>query len=71
MSAFRVGLGGGRDLVATHVPGRKKPYLGIQQGSTFLALAQFISDDDMEALYQALQSVVVLPINAAADEVTT
>lgn len=63
MSAFRVGLGGGRDLVATHVPGRKKPYLGIQQGSTFLALAQFLSDADMEALFEALQGVALIPIS--------
>lgn len=64
MSAFRVGLGEDRDLVATHVPGRKKPYLGIQQGSTFLALAEFLSDEDMEALFQALQGVALIPFDA-------
>lgn len=63
MSAFRVGLGGDRDLVATHVPGRKRPYLGIQQGSTFLALAQFLSDEDMEALFQAFQGVALIPFD--------
>ena len=62
MAAFKVGLGDGRDLVATHVPGRKKPYLGIKQGSTFVALAQFISDDDMEALFQALRGVALIPL---------
>ena len=61
MSAFEVSLGGGRKLVATHVPGRKKPYLGIQKGSTFLALAQFLSDEDMEALYRALRGAVFFP----------
>lgn len=64
MSAFSVSIGGGRDLVATHVPGRKSPYLGIQSGSTFLALARFLSDEDMEALYEALQGVAILPIDA-------
>lgn len=68
MGAFSVGLGGDRDLVATHVPGRKKPYLGIQQGSTFLALAQFLSDADMEALYQALKGVAVIPIPTDKNE---
>ena len=65
MSAFRVSLGGGRNLVATHVPGRKNPYHGIQEGSTFVALAQFISDADMEALYEALQGVALIPIGSA------
>lgn len=64
MSAFRVGLGPDRDLVATHVPGHKKPYLGIQQGNTFLALAEFISDEDMEALFQALQNVALIPFES-------
>lgn len=63
MSGFIVGLSGGRDLVATHVPGRKKPYLGIKQGNTFLALAQFISDADMDALRQALEGVAFIPID--------
>lgn len=68
MSAFRVGLGPDRDLVATHVPGHKKPYLGIQSGNTFLALAEFISDADMDALFEALQGVALIPF--APEEVS-
>lgn len=63
MSAFRVGLGAGVDLVATHVPGKPKPYLGLQTGNTFVALAEFISEDDMDALFTALQGVFVIPID--------
>ena len=65
---WKVNIGEGRELVATRVPNRKKPYLGIQHGSTFLALAQFLSDEDMEFLFQAMQGVVVIPTRAEATD---
>lgn len=63
MTGFRVGLGGDRDLVARRAPGHERPLLGIQQGKRFLALAEFISDADMDFLHEALRGVALVPID--------
>lgn len=47
---FELDIRDGDKLVATFVPGRVKPYLGIQRGSTFIALATFISENEMHFL---------------------
>lgn len=55
---FELDLREGLTLKACHVPMRKGAYLGIQEGTTFTALARFISDEDMEYLYDILASRV-------------
>lgn len=60
--AFKVGLSGGRELVASHVPGHKRPYLGIKHGNTFVAVAQFISNEDMEFMFESMQEVFMIPV---------
>ena len=56
--SFALDLRGGVELMCTHVPGRKKPYLGIKKGNQFIALAQFLSKDDMQFLYEIFQQRV-------------
>ena len=56
--SFALDLRGGVELMCTHVPGRKKPYLGIKKGNQFVALAQFLSEDDMQFLYEIFQQRV-------------
>ncbi len=57
---FELDLGNGAKLTASHVPGRKKPCLGITQGGTFLALAEFISDADMQHLREVLKQRIII-----------
>ena len=56
--SFALDLRGGVELMCTHVPGRKNPYLGIKKGNQFIALAQFLSEDDMKFLYEIFQQRV-------------
>lgn len=67
MSGFELDLRDGVTLCASHVPGRKKPYLGIKEGGTFLALAEFISDADLDYLHTVLKSrvFIIQPLDAA------
>ncbi|MFL2002337.1 hypothetical protein [Microbacterium sp. A1-JK] len=62
---FELDLGDGVKLTVSHVPTRKKPYLGIRQGGTFVALAEFISDADMDYLHDVLKKriIIVQPID--------
>ena len=62
---FALDLRDGVELVCTYVPNRKEPYLGIQRGSTFVALAQFISGKEMDFLREVLEAriIVVQPID--------
>ena len=57
-ASFALDLLGGVELMCTHVPGKKKPYLGIKKGNQFIALAQFLSKDDMQFLYEIFQQRV-------------
>lgn len=59
---FELDLQGGDKLIASHVPGREKPYLGIRRGNTFIALAEFISDDDMNFLRDELKRRIIMPV---------
>ena len=56
--SFSLDLRGGMELMCAHVPGKKKPYLGIKQGSNFIALAKFLSEDDMQFLYEIFRNRV-------------
>ncbi|RLP68371.1 hypothetical protein D9V30_10300 [Mycetocola reblochoni] len=69
MSGWWVGVGDDAELVARHVPGRDNPYLGIQEGNTFVAVAEFISDADMDYLKAKLAGVFFMP--AALNEGNT
>ncbi|UAJ78349.1 hypothetical protein IT072_13890 [Leifsonia sp. ZF2019] len=60
MAGFELDLREGVTLRACHVPGHKNPYLGIQEGSTFVALARFISDKDMEYLHDVLSKRIFI-----------
>lgn len=57
---FALDLRDGVELLATYVPGRKNPYLGIQKGNRFIALAQFISGEDMSFLREILEKRVFI-----------
>ena len=63
---WAVSIGGGRQLRAQKVPGRDRPVLGIVKGGTFLVLAEFIADDDMDAMKTALDGVVMIPTRVRA-----
>lgn len=67
---FELDLRDGLTLKACHVPGHKKPYIGIQQGSTFVALAAFISDAEMEYLHDVMRKriFVIQPLNEGEDQ---
>lgn len=57
---FELDLKDGMKLRACHVPGRKAPYLGIQQGSTFIALARFISDGELQYLHEVMSKRIFI-----------
>lgn len=57
---FALDLDGGDHLIATNVPGKDKPYIGIRRGNQFIALAEFISDEDMNFLHEELKRRVIL-----------
>ena len=59
---FALNLSGGDELMAMKVPGKDKPYLGIKRGGTFIALAEFISDDDMNFLHEELKRRTILSV---------
>lgn len=54
--SFSLDLREGVELMCTHIPGKENPYLGIKKGSQFIALAEFLSDDDMQFLYEIFQT---------------
>lgn len=60
-NGWGVSIGGGRQLRAQKIPGRERPVLGIVHSGTFLVLAEFIADEDMEAMKDALAGVVMIP----------
>lgn len=60
MSGFELDLRDGVTLCASHVPGKKKPYLGISENGVFLALAEFISDADLDYLHEVFKSRVFI-----------
>ena len=66
-TSFALDLRGGVELMCTHVPGRKKPYLGIKKGNQFVALAQFLSGADMTFLREVLEAriIVIQPIEVS------
>jgi len=68
VKGFQLDLRDGMTLCASHVPGRTKPYLGIRENGTFLALAEFLSDADMDYLRNVLASrvFVIQPIDTGA-----
>ena len=68
MSGWEVSLGNGATLRALHTPDRKNPYLGVQVGSTFVAHARFINEEDMTALVDALKNVMFLPITPTRED---
>lgn len=67
---FELDLRAGDTLVCTYVPNRKHPYLGILRGSTFFALAQFISGKEMDFLRDVMSKriFVIQPMELAPDE---
>ena len=59
---FSLDLRDGIELMATYVPNRKEPYLGIKKGNQFVALAQFLSGADMAFLREVLEArIIVIP----------
>lgn len=52
---FELDIRGGDKLVARFVPGRQKPYIGIERGNTFIALASFISENEMRFLQEEMK----------------
>lgn len=68
MSGIELDLRDGVALYAGHVPGKKRPYLGIRRGNQMVAVAEFLSDADLEHFADTLKSrvFVVVPRPAAA-----
>lgn len=62
-SGFALRLREDVELRAMQVPGEENPYLGILHGTTFVALAQFLSVADMEFLSRVLRAhaIVIAP----------
>ena len=60
MSGWELDLGAGVTLRAGHVPSRVGAYLGVQKGTTFVAVARFISDADMEFLRDTLNERILI-----------
>ena len=71
MSGWKLDLGAGVTLRADHVPGRVGAYLGVQKGTTFVAVARFISDADMEFLRETLnERILILMTQPPGEEAT-
>lgn len=61
---FSLDLKDGVSLMTTYIPGHENPYLGVRFDDKFVALAEFISPEDMDFLHEILSSraFVVAPI---------
>jgi len=70
MSAgWEVSLGEGQTLRAMVSADHERPLLGVMKGKTYLVLAEFISEADMEEMKHALEGVVLIPTRTEAVDV--
>ena len=61
MKGWKVGLAGGKTLMAIDSPNHARPLLGVRDGDQVTVYAEFISAADMDALRRDLDGIFFIP----------